>query len=275
MLFSVDPEKCKHDGICVEACGRRLIHMADPEALPLPIEDAEEMCIDCGHCVAACPTGALSLQTMNPEECLEIQKELLITAEQAEQLFRSRRSHRTYKDKPVNRNILNRLIEIAGYAPSAHNYHPVHLTVIEDPAEVKRLAGLAIDWMRLMIKENPALAKTYQFAQIVKFWEMGRDPICRNAPHLVIAHANRDATMANIDCIIALSHIELAVLPLGLGATWAGFVMAAISFYPPMAEALGLPESHSPHGALMLGYPKFKFVRIPQRKPPSVIWRSV
>ena len=273
MLFTVDPEKCKHDGICVIACGRRLIHMADPKALPLPIEGAEEVCIDCGHCVAACPTGALSHQTMKPEHCPEVQKELHINMDQAEQFFRSRRSHRAYKDKPVDRDTLNRLIEIAGYAPSAHNDHPVHLTVIEDPAEVKRLAGLVIDWMRYMIKENHTLAEMYQFNRIVVDWEMGKDPICRNAPHLIIAHADKEATMANIDCIIALSHIELAVLPLNLGTTWAGFVMAAINFYPPMTEALGLPVGHSSYGGLMLGYPKFKFARIPLRKPPAVIWR--
>ncbi len=29
MLFYVDPEKCNRDGICVEACGRRLIEMGE------------------------------------------------------------------------------------------------------------------------------------------------------------------------------------------------------------------------------------------------------
>jgi nitroreductase len=129
--------------------------------------------------------------------------------------------------------------------------------------------------MRLTKKDNPELAETYQFDQIINFWNMGRDPICRNAPHLIIAHADKDATMANIDCIIALSHIELAVLPLDLGATWAGYVMAAIHFYPPLAEALGLPEGHTSHGVMMIGYPKIKFMRIPQRKPPAVTWRTV
>ena len=97
MLISVDQEKCQHDGVCVMACGRGLINMPDPEALPVPIEGAEELCIDCGHCVAACPTGALSLQTMKPEDCPEIHKELHIDINQAEQLFRSRRSIRIYK----------------------------------------------------------------------------------------------------------------------------------------------------------------------------------
>jgi nitroreductase/NAD-dependent dihydropyrimidine dehydrogenase PreA subunit len=275
MLFSVDPEKCQHDGLCVMACGRRLIHMEDPEALPLPIDGAKEMCIDCGHCVAACPTGALSLQTMSSDDCPEIQKDLHISFEQAEQLFRSRRSIRAYKDKPVSRDTLNRLIEIAGYAPSAHNDHPVHLTVIEGSAEVNRMSGLVIDWMRHTIQANPALAEMYQFSRIVEFWEMGKDPVCRNAPALVIAHADKNLAMANIDAVIALSHIELAVPPLGLGATWAGYVMAAINYYPPMAEALALPEGNSSHGALMIGYPKLKFTRIPLRKPPAVTWRTV
>jgi ferredoxin len=33
------------------------------------IEVDESLCIDCGHCVAVCPTGAMGQRSMGPEDC--------------------------------------------------------------------------------------------------------------------------------------------------------------------------------------------------------------
>jgi len=35
---------------------------------------------------------------------------------------------------------------------------------------------------------------------------------------------------------------------------------------------MGLPAEHRAYGAMMVGYPKFKYPRIPQRNPPRVVW---
>ncbi len=48
-LFTIDQEKCKHDGICAAECPMRLIELKDKASLPAPIEAAEELCINCGH----------------------------------------------------------------------------------------------------------------------------------------------------------------------------------------------------------------------------------
>jgi len=74
MLFYVDPEKCNRDGICVEACGRRLIEMGEADSVPTLITGVEELCINCGHCVAVCPSGALALHTMRPKIVLKLGK---------------------------------------------------------------------------------------------------------------------------------------------------------------------------------------------------------
>jgi nitroreductase len=128
--------------------------------------------------------------------------------------------------------------------------------------------------MRMTIKEAPALAESFHLDRVVGLWDKGEDPICRNAPHLIIAYAAENARMAQVDCILALAYAELIAPPLGLGATWAGYVMTATSFYPPLKEALNLPEGHKCFGVMMIGYPKFKFVRMPLRNPPAVTWRE-
>jgi nitroreductase/NAD-dependent dihydropyrimidine dehydrogenase PreA subunit len=274
MLFTVDPVKCNRCGICVEACGPLLIEMQSEGALPTPVTGGEILCIDCGHCVAVCPTGALSRDSMAPEECPEIQERLFISEEQAEQFFRSRRSIRSYQSRPVEREKLARLVQVAGYAPSAHNDRPVHLVATEDPVATRHLSGMVIDWMRLVLEETPAVAQSYRFDRLVRYWDNGKDLISRNAPHLIIAHAPEKAGMAREDCVLALAYMELAAGTLGLGATWAGYIMAAVSASPPLVESIGLPESHKCHGVLMIGYPRFKYARLPVRHPPAVAWRG-
>jgi hypothetical protein len=41
-----------------------------------------------------------------------------------------------------------------------------------------------------------------------------------------------------------------------------------------MQKALALPEGHQSYGAMMVGYPKFNYHRLPSRKPPPITWRE-
>jgi hypothetical protein len=40
-----------------------------------------------------------------------------------------------------------------------------------------------------------------------------------------------------------------------------------------MQKALTLPEDHISLGAMMVGYPKYNYHRLPPRKEPKIIWR--
>jgi len=173
----------------------------------------------------------------------------------------------------VERDKLNKLIQVSGYARSAGNARPVHFLIIENKKEVRRLSGLVVDWMRTTMKEAPALANALCLDRVIAMWDGGKDPICYNAPHLIFAHAGKDVRLAQHDCILALAYVELIALPLGLGATWAGYVLTASNSYPPLMETLKLPEGHKCFGVMMVGYPELKFVRMPLRNPPKVTWR--
>ena len=66
---------------------------------------------------------------------------------------------------------------------------------------------------------------------------------------------------------------SLGATGMGLGGCWAGYFNAAVNTFPPMQQALGLPEGHQCYGAMMIGYPKFRYHRMPERKAPSITWR--
>lgn len=271
-LFTIDSEKCKKDGFCVAECPMGIIEMVDEEALPSPTRAAADLCINCGHCVAVCPHGALSLETMSTDECPPVRKEWLLSAEQAEHFLRSRRSIRSYKERPVERQLLEKLIDIARYAPSGHNMQPVEWLVIHDTAHVKSLTAMVVDWMRHVMEHQPDLAARLHMDRVVGAWEAGHDGICRNAPHLIAAHAHKDERTAPASCTIALTYLELAAAPLGLGACWAGYFNAAANMWPPLLEALSLPKDHITFGMMMVGYSKFQYHRLPLRNKPRITW---
>jgi nitroreductase/NAD-dependent dihydropyrimidine dehydrogenase PreA subunit len=271
-LFSVDQDKCKRDGFCVAECPIGIIEMKTPDAFPSPAASADELCVTCGHCVAICPHGALSHKAMRPEDCPPVRKDLVLGEEQTEHFLRFRRSIRNYKDKPVPRKTLARLIDMARYAPSGHNLQPVHWLVIETTEELRPLASLVVDWMKLMIVDHPEIAGPMHFDRVVASWERGQERILRGAPHLIVAHGVQ-LPRVQTACIIALTYLELAATGLGLGACWAGYFNAAANFYPPLREALAIPEGHESFGAMMVGFPKYPYRRLPLRNEPVIRWR--
>ncbi len=271
-LFTVDPDKCNQDRICVDECPIKIIELKDKESVPVPVPGAETLCINCGHCVAVCPTGALSHKNMTPNQCPPVNKEWLLDADRAEHFLRSRRSIRTYKKKAVDRDTLSKLIKIASYAPSGHNRQPVSWHVVYDADELHRLIGMVADWMRFMIKEQPEMAQQMHMELVVSAWDEGVDVICREAPHVILAHGFQADMTAQTACTIAMTYLELAAPSLGLGTCWGGFFNAAAMFWPPLQKALGLAEGHVCYGVMMVGYAKYKYHRLPLRNEPRVTW---
>lgn len=272
-LFTIDREKCKRDGVCAQECPLGIIAMHGENGFPSSVKGAESLCINCGHCMAVCPKGALSLKTMSPVDCTPVPGDGFVSPEQAAGFLRSRRSIRTYLEKAVERGLIQGLIDIASYAPSGHNAQPVSWLVIEDRSEVLRLSGYVVDWMRYMIKEKPEMAAPLHLDLVVGSWERGEDRICRGAPHVILAYAPESLPTAPSACTIALTYLELAAYSMGLGACWAGYFNVAAMFYPPMKQALNLPQGYQCYGAMMIGYPKYRYRRIPLRNKPSITWR--
>jgi nitroreductase/NAD-dependent dihydropyrimidine dehydrogenase PreA subunit len=271
-FIEVDQQTCNKDGICSAICPAKLINFTKGE-YPTPIAEAEELCIRCGHCVAVCPTSSLLHAKLPLDDCRKVQPELFLSAEQSEQFLRSRRSIRNYRDKIVPQETLQKLIELARYAPTGHNSQSVEWLVLSDRDELTKLVQIVGQWMRWMLANMKEFALSFHIDKALERLEEGEDVVLRGAPVLVVAHAPKEDHMAQTSCTIALTYLELAATGMELGCCWAGYFNAAVSTFPPMQQALGLPEGHQCCGAMMIGYPKFRYHRMPERKAPSIIWR--
>ncbi|MCL2156078.1 MAG: nitroreductase family protein, partial [Leptospirales bacterium] len=131
-LFTVDDTKCKKDKFCVMECPMAIIEMKDKDTCPNPAKGREKLCLNCGHCVAVCPTGALSLETMKSEECEQIGNDWNPGYEVIDKYLKTRRAIRKFKKEPVEKDKLLQLINMATNAPSGHNARPVEWTIISE-----------------------------------------------------------------------------------------------------------------------------------------------
>lgn len=270
-LLSIDQDKCKQDGLCAADCPVGIIRFEGPGHYPELVEDGEAFCLRCGHCVAACPHGAMDHAEVPLAQCPAIDSALAISPAQAEQFLRSRRSVRHFKDKPIEQDLLQRLIETARYAPTASNAQSLAWRVINDAQQVRKISGGVIGWMRDLVADPKATVMPYM-PLLVQGWDAGMDTILRSAPCLVVAMAPAEARNGMVDLTLALSYLELAAPLYGLGTCWAGLLQGALMSVPELKQQVGIPADYSFFYPMMMGYAKTRYYRLPQRKAPNITW---
>ena len=270
-LIKVDIEKCSRDGICIEVCPKQLLSFnADgrPEMLPA----SADACIRCGHCVAVCPNGALDNRKNPLSTHSEMPGKYSPDPARTELFLRSRRSIRRYKDEPVPREKMLELLNVARFAPSGRNSQGISYLVVDGPENLMRLREIVIKWMRKSVESSSDLADYLGMPAIIDACGKGEDPILRNAPHLIVAHAPADLVPAPVSTVLSLEYVELYAPALGIGACWAGYAQTCAREFPAFSQFLKIPAGRNITGILMAGYPLYSFHRLPDRDPLDVAW---
>ena len=177
-----------------------------------------------------------------------------------EQLVRSRLSVRTFAERPVERDLVDRLLQAACQAPSAHNRQPWRFAVLtssEAKAGLAQAMGQRLEADRLADGDDPrpvGVDVARSRARIA------------GAPVAVLVcltmeqmdeypdekRSRAEYLMAVQGAAMAGENLLLAAHAAGLGGSW----LCAPLFAPAVArEALGLPASWEPQGLVLLGWP--------------------
>ena len=273
-LLTIDELKCKKDGLCVMDCPTAIIRQRDKDSYPVMISRGPQACLLCGHCVAVCPHDALDHVNIPMKDSPAILKNLDISPDQAAQFLRSRRSIRRFKDKPVAKEAIAPLINTARCAPTGSNSQLISWTVHTNAANLKAMSDMTIDWMRESVKSGGTDPMTSYLPMIIAAYDAGINGITHNAPAIVFASTPDASGDRTVDIAIALSYFELAAWANGLGTCWLGLITRAMGSYEPLQELVGLPEGHKQYFyPMVIGYPKFKYHRLPERKPARINWK--
>jgi nitroreductase/NAD-dependent dihydropyrimidine dehydrogenase PreA subunit len=267
-LFTIDETRCKRDGLCAADCPVGCI-VFEKGGLPEPHEKKQAYCLDCGHCMAVCPADAIRLERFD-RGSTPLDRTLDISLDQAEQFLTSRRSVRAFRDEPVDRALLGRVLAVTGYAPSGHNARPTRWIVARGREKVAEAAGVVAAWMDAEARALSPVAEALHLAGIVRAWDNGRDMICRDAPVLAVAVGPERGITPREDGVIATAYLELAATAAGLGACWCGYLMAAAAHSAGVREFLGVAGGEAVCGALLIGRPARRYAAIPPRPAPEV-----
>lgn len=270
--FTVDTSLCRKDAICARVCPIQIIDAKVGEFPSMSAHKAR-VCIGCGQCMAFCPANACSAPGMRAQDNQPLRRQLMPSAEQFEELVFSRRSVRTFKDKPVPRDLLTRILDVARFAPTAKNSQQLRWVVLESCEKTAKLAALVIDWMRKLPQVDPETARAAHAESLVRTWEAGYDVICRNAPQLVLIVAPK-GHWGPADAAIAAAYLELVAHAHHVGCCWGGYVTFALGH--PEAHDLhafaGLQEHEQVYAAQMMGFPMLAPHFRPPRKALDVSW---
>lgn len=141
------------------------------------------------------------------------------------QLAKSRYSVRKFKDKPVEEEKLNYILEAGRVAPTGKNVQPQRVIVVRDKENIARVnTGTHTFGAPLVLVV--CVDKT-------RSWVRPYDEKC----------------IYDIDASIVTDHMMLAATEMGLGSCW-------ICYFRPnvMKEVLNLPENVEPINILAIGY---------------------
>ena len=292
--ITIDRSRCKKDGMCARVCPAGIF--VQREKLTVPELVDKECCIACGHCVAICPQGAICHSEFPSTSIRAIQSEEMPTTDQVRALLKTRRSIRAFRDKPLPKETIERIIDGARFAPSGHNSQSTEYLVVQDRAMLNQVSAMVIEYLRFEIRRfaNPlfrtlalladrelaesGLHEIPGFKRMTRSFESGADPILNGAPVLLAFHARRTVVFADVNAQLALQNASLVAHSLGIGHFYTGWVVSPGR--APMARAwdrripslIGIPPGNELHGALALGYPIPRFRNMIERKPPCVKW---
>ncbi|WP_415713683.1 nitroreductase family protein [Maridesulfovibrio sp.] len=261
----IDAKLCKADELCVNECPLSVLTVEEKGQIPTVHPKKTNYCINCGHCMAVCPTGAITLTAFEGQKAVPFSKEELPDAASVETLIKTRRSVRKFKKKNISSVEIGELIHTAAYSPSGHNAQPVSWTVLDTAEKVHELGEVIVEWMEDMVRQKNPLAEKLFLAGIVNAWKKGNDVICRQAPAVAVAWAPKQGITPQADTVIATNTLELAAHAQGYGTCWAGYVVLAAAYSQKVLDFLAIPAEHMAHGALFLGYPAVKYRAIPPR----------
>ena len=263
-MVTIDPKLCIGCGVCVKDCPGHVIHIKEGKA------EVTGHCIKCGHCVAVCPVKAVSIPEYDMEDVEEFVPETFrLSPENYLHAVKFRRSIRDFKEQPLEKEILEHILNAGRYTATAKNAQACTFVVVQDGLdEFKKLFWEEMPSILEVLKEK---ARRYvrPFTFFYEMWKQDpkNDTFFFNTPCLVVIAAEN-----TLDAGLAAANMENQAVAEGAGILYSGYLVGSISASPKLREWLGTGDK--PIACCMLaGYPAVSYKRTAPRKKADIIWK--
>lgn len=283
--ISIDKASCINCQRCVRICTSRIFFAEEDKNVTLR---NQELCIECGHCLAICPKDAISHSSFAKNRLHGINKEILPSADQILELMRSRRSNRAFSStKEIAQEHLDKILEAAERAPTASNSQNVSFIVIKDKKIIEQISKYTIDsfcalanildfpLVRLFVKPfKPGIYKFIPKARMLKKeLDSGKDYILRGAKAVIFFTAPKQSMFAIEDANLAYQNASLVASSLSVAHFYTGFVEMAFKIKPkPLLKILSLDRNTLVCAGMALAMEDFEFGKYIDRKDRKITY---
>jgi len=169
------------------------------------------------------------------------------------ELVRNRRSCRRFRADPVPTEVLEKILDIARYSPSAANSQPWEFVLVTDPAMKRAISKEIVSIYKEAKRKDPGFN-----------FEVAVQPHLFKAPVFIVVCGDRRVQQAYPTLLrgrellrqslaICAYSIQLAAASFGLATAW-----ATIHWGPPEAAVktlLAIPEAFTVDHIIPIGYP--------------------
>lgn len=273
----IDHQECTLCGLCVEVCKGKPLYIENDK---VQVDQSILFgCIGCGQCAAVCPKRCIIVEgrELSAQDFYPLPpKQSRANYDQFLALLQARRSTRAFKDREVDLELVQKIIEAVATAPMGLPPSEVHITVLHGFARVREFARDMIEvfqarkWIfsPLMLallrpfygKEVYDLMKTFA-APLPDFFAekmaVNEDWLLYGAPLAMYFQAS--PTADPIDFAVAGTYAMLAAESLGLGTCMIGSIAPFLKSKTKVNEKYRLMTGPAQGIMVIFGYPKFKY----------------
>lgn len=285
----INTEMCTRCGLCVRVCKGAPLHMQEGE---IRIDQTRIFgCIGCGQCVAVCPQAAIHVEGRDLTESDVIPlppEETRASCQQLQALLLSRRSVRNFQNRPVEQELIDKILAAASTAPMGLPPSDVGVVVFNGRdkvqalrqdllAALRRMRGffspLMLALMRpLMGREAseamaafaPVVASVYLHPERYE----NQDLFLYDAPLAMFFYAS--ACADPVDPIIPATYSMLAAHALGLGTCMLGVPAVLMKMNKGLRRKYCGKVSSNPGILIIFGHPEVQYCRALTRRLASV-----
>jgi ferredoxin/nitroreductase len=278
--ITIDESKCNGCGLCVEVCKDFSFQIINKKVALT--NNSLFGCIACGHCMAICPTGAIDIsgRELSADDLFKLPaKETAASYDSLLNLLKSRRSIREFTDKPIDSEIIQKILAAASTAPMGIPPSDVHLLILDNRERVRIFAEdfchflqsmkwFVADWFLLLMrpfwgKSNDEMARKFIKPLIHIYTDSmnkGTDLVTYDAPLAIYFYGSPFTDPA--DPIIAATYAMIAGESLGLGTCMLGAIHPFIQYggkSRKFREKYGIKFKSSNGLFVIFGYPKVNY----------------
>ena len=256
-------EKCIGCGLCAGDCLGKAISLESGRA------EMTKGCFMCGHCVAICPTEAIRFEgeKYGQNDVESVGAGFGIDSATMLHAIKVRRSIRQFKKQPVDKAVLETVLEAGRFSPTASNAQNVRYIVFS--ADTEQLRRLSMEELRSYERDDEAFDRVFPPPMSRDRIDFADDDfLFKGAPVVVLT-----VSPSVVNATIAAANMELQGCAMGLGMLYVGFFVRIAANSKALRDFIGLGENEQVVNCLCFGWPDVEYQRTVPRKKLNAQWR--